>query len=103
MYFFFRKFLKDLVPMDLLKQLTPDEWKKVRYRIKQICLDQIFLICSHLKKYICASFVKNGTLNRDDAKVRFLEVIYKWPTFGSAFFEVKVKEIYHFFVEEKQM
>ncbi len=64
----YRKFLKDLVPMDLLKQLTPDEWKK----------------------YICASFVKNGQLNRDDAKIRFLEVIYKWPTFGSAFFEVKV-------------
>lgn len=21
--------MKDLVPMDLLKQLTPDEWKKV--------------------------------------------------------------------------
>ena len=23
--------LKDLVPMDLVKQLTPEEWKKVNY------------------------------------------------------------------------
>lgn len=61
--------LKDLIPMDLLKQLSPDEWKRA----------------------ISNVYAKHGTLSREDAKIKFLEVIYQWPTFGSAFFEVKVK------------
>ena len=54
--------------MDLLKQLSVDDWKK----------------------NISAAYHKHGILSKDDAKIKFLEIIYQWPTFGSAFFEVKV-------------
>jgi len=30
-------------------------------------------------------------MSETDAKVNFLQLIYKWQTFGSAFFEVKVR------------
>lgn len=53
--------------MDLLKQLSADEWKKS----------------------ISSSYYKHSIRNKDDAKIKFLEIIYQWPTFGSAFFEVK--------------
>ena len=56
--------------MDLNKQLQPDEWKR---NVSNI-------------------YYKQGVLSREDAKIKFLEIIYQWPTFGSAFFEVKVKK-----------
>lgn len=39
---------------------------------------------------IVAYFNKQAGKSREDAKLMFLKIIYKWATFGSAFFEVKV-------------
>ncbi|KAL8618880.1 hypothetical protein ACOMHN_000887 [Nucella lapillus] len=59
--------LRRLLPVDLHKALSPEDWKRT----------------------IVAAFNRDGGMSSDDAKVAFLNVIYKWPTFGSAFFEVK--------------
>ncbi|XP_069496102.1 unconventional myosin-VIIa isoform X6 [Ambystoma mexicanum] len=61
------KMLKELVPQDLLRQLTPDDWKRS----------------------IVAYFNKHAGKTREEAKLAFLKTIFKWSTFGSAFFEVK--------------
>ncbi|XP_029988616.1 unconventional myosin-VIIa [Sphaeramia orbicularis] len=61
------KILKDLVPADQLKAMSENEWKKS----------------------IVASFNKYASITVDEAKVVFLKAIYRWPTFGCAFFEVK--------------
>ncbi|XP_074971616.1 unconventional myosin-VIIa [Phalacrocorax aristotelis] len=62
------KLLKELVPQDLIRQLSPDDWKRS----------------------IVAYYNKHAGKTREDAKLAFLKIIFKWPTFGSAFFEVKV-------------
>lgn len=62
----FPKTLDQFVPVDLLPSITPDEWKRE-----------------------ISSYYQRTPRNRDDAKVAFLKIISKWPTFGSAFFEVK--------------
>nr|KAG5708274.1 hypothetical protein BaRGS_021208 [Batillaria attramentaria] len=59
--------LRQLIPADLVKAQSPDDWKRA----------------------IVAAFNRDAGKSRDDAKVDFLKIIYKWPTFGSAFFEVK--------------
>ncbi|KAJ1089866.1 hypothetical protein NDU88_003010 [Pleurodeles waltl] len=61
------KFLKDLIPENMLKLMSPEEWRKV----------------------IIAAYAKHAAKSVDTAKVDFLKIIYRWPTFGSAFFEVK--------------
>lgn len=60
--------LRQLVPMDLIKSFSPDDWKKV----------------------IASSYNRHTIRSQDDAKVGFLKYVGRWPTFGSAFFEVKV-------------
>ncbi|XP_041647355.1 unconventional myosin-VIIa [Cheilinus undulatus] len=61
------KLLKELVPADQLKAMSENEWKKT----------------------ITASFNKQAGMTTDEAKVAFLKAVYRWPTFGCAFFEVK--------------
>jgi len=59
--------LKELVPHDLISEMNGDDWKK----------------------NIVAAFNKNQGKNKQDAKIGFLKILARWPTFGSAFFEVK--------------
>ncbi|KAM6211811.1 unconventional myosin-VIIa isoform 2-T2 [Sarcoramphus papa] len=59
------KLLKELVPQDLIRQLSPDDWKRS----------------------IVAYYNKHAGKTREEAKLAFLKIIFKWPTFGSAFFE----------------
>ncbi|XP_039930696.1 unconventional myosin-VIIb isoform X1 [Hirundo rustica] len=61
------KILKELVPDNLLRAVSPDEWKKS----------------------IIAAYGKHEGKTVDEAKIAFLKMIHRWPTFGSAFFEVK--------------
>ncbi|XP_030312241.1 unconventional myosin-VIIb isoform X2 [Calypte anna] len=61
------KILKELVPDNLLRAVSPDEWRKS----------------------IIAAYSKHEEKTVDEAKIAFLKMIHRWPTFGSAFFEVK--------------
>ncbi|CAK1602792.1 unnamed protein product [Parnassius mnemosyne] len=59
--------LRELVPADLIKLQSSADWKRA----------------------IVASYNQDSGMTPEDAKITFLKVIYRWPTFGSAFFEVK--------------
>uniref|UniRef100_A0A673IRK7 Myosin VIIBb n=1 Tax=Sinocyclocheilus rhinocerous TaxID=307959 RepID=A0A673IRK7_9TELE len=61
------RMLKDLVPNDQLKAMSADEWKK----------------------HIFAEYNKQAGTTVEQAVIGFLKIIYKWPTFGCAFFDVK--------------
>lgn len=59
--------LKEYVPADLAHVYSPNDWKK----------------------HISTAHRQNTGMSEAKAKVEFLQYIYQWPTFGSAFFEVK--------------
>ncbi|XP_061098661.1 unconventional myosin-VIIb-like [Conger conger] len=61
------RMLKELVPTDQLNVLSPEDWKK----------------------HIIASYNKQAGMTVDEAKVAFLKVIARWPTFGCTFFETR--------------
>uniref|UniRef100_A0A671SZI7 Unconventional myosin-VIIa-like n=1 Tax=Sinocyclocheilus anshuiensis TaxID=1608454 RepID=A0A671SZI7_9TELE len=61
------RMLKDLVPNDQLKAMSADEWKK----------------------HIFAEYNKQTGTTVEQAVIGFLKIVYKWPTFGCAFFDVK--------------
>ena len=44
----------------------------------------------YLFQAIVAAYNRDAGKSAKDAKISFLKIIYQWPTFGSAFFEVKV-------------
>jgi myosin-7 len=59
--------LSELLPSNLIPMLDPEDWKREIVRL----------------------YNQDLHMSDRDAKVNFLQLIYKWPTFGSAFFEVK--------------
>lgn len=59
--------LRELVPSDLIKLQGSNDWKRS----------------------IVSAYNQDGGMSPEDAKITFLKVVYRWPTFGSAFFEVK--------------
>ncbi|XP_076812859.1 unconventional myosin-VIIa-like isoform X2 [Clavelina lepadiformis] len=61
------RMLKELAPLYLLRQASPDEWKK----------------------QIVANYNKSTARTKEEAKLHFLKLVYRWPTFGSAFFDVR--------------
>ncbi|XP_045414792.1 unconventional myosin-VIIb isoform X1 [Lemur catta] len=61
------KILRELVPENLTRLMSSEEWKKS----------------------ILLAYDKHRDKTVEEAKVAFLKWICRWPTFGSAFFEVK--------------
>ncbi|KMQ87708.1 myosin-viia-like isoform x3 protein [Lasius niger] len=59
--------LRELVPGDLIKIQSFNDWKRS----------------------IIAAYNQDAGMSPEDAKITFLKIVYRWPTFGSAFFEVK--------------
>ncbi|KAF5288574.1 hypothetical protein FQA39_LY15353 [Lamprigera yunnana] len=59
--------LKDLVPLHLNKVMSTSDWKK----------------------YVIESYKTDKNMTAEEAKTKFLKIVYQWPTFGSTFFEVK--------------
>lgn len=51
-------------------------------------LNRLYILFS--KQSITAAYSKHEGKTVDEAKIAFLKMIHRWPTFGSAFFEVKV-------------
>ena len=49
----------------------------------------IIIFIKDWKREIIKSYNSDSGISPEDAKIAFLKIIYRWPTFGSAFFEVK--------------
>ncbi len=49
-----------------------------------------FLFITIFQQHIFAEYNKQTVTTVEQAMIGFLKIIYKWPTFGCAFFDVKV-------------
>ncbi|CAL8392977.1 unnamed protein product [Boreogadus saida] len=61
------KLLKEILPADQLKACSENEWKKT----------------------ISAAYNKQAEMTSEEAMLEFLKAVYRWQTFGAAFFDVK--------------
>ena len=59
--------LRELVPCDIVKTQSSQDWKRE----------------------IVKAYNQDSGMSPEEAKIAFLKVLDRWPTFGSAFFEVK--------------
>ena len=59
--------LRELVPIDVVKQMSTQDWKRE----------------------IVRAYNQDSGMSPEEAKIAFLKVIYRWPTYGSAFFEAR--------------
>ncbi|CAL8273247.1 unnamed protein product [Arctogadus glacialis] len=61
------KLLKEILPADQIKAFSENEWKKT----------------------ISAAYSKQAEMTSEEAMLEFLKAVYRWQTFGAAFFDVK--------------
>jgi len=62
--------LAEFIPADLLHKRSPIEWRRL----------------------ISDQYNDHDGISHDGAKTEFLNIVHRWPTFGSAFFEVRVSQ-----------
>lgn len=83
-----RQMLRELIPGDLVKIQSSNDWKRsIVAAYNQDAgksTSSIESLCIWLN---CYGF--DSGISPEDAKITFLKIVYRWPTFGSAFFEVK--------------
>ncbi|WAR27648.1 MYO7A-like protein, partial [Mya arenaria] len=91
--FFMKKLWTNLVPgKDLNADLIfhyHQELPKLLRGYHKCSTGESARLAALIYRAIVSEFNNDGGKSQEDAKVEFLKVIYKWPTFGSAFFEVK--------------
>lgn len=87
--------LRELIPGDLIKIQSANDWKRSiiaaynqdagKYEARMIHQSPLWVKkdLGLLSKYFILG------MSPEDAKITFLKIVYRWPTFGSAFFEVK--------------